>query len=123
MDNPVFVFYRIEVQVVYSPVTGCCVGDGGIIGIRSRNTRVFEEPLQIKGFFITGTEKKERNDLKKYSEIPLTISRMQHDLQKRTCPVKQILLLKYRAPQQKKKILCQETVARIRVPEDVPLYA
>lgn len=58
MDNPVLVFYRIEVQVLYSPVIGCCVGDGGIIGIRMRNTRVFEEPLQIKGFFIIGTEKK-----------------------------------------------------------------
>ena len=67
-------------------------------------------------------KKKERNDLKKYSEIPLIILRMQHDLQKRTCPVKQILLLKYRAPQQKRKY-CAKKLARIRVPEDVPLYA
>ena len=58
MNNPVFVFYRIEVQVVCSPVTGCCVGDGRITGIRRRNTRVFKEPLQIKGFVIIGTGKK-----------------------------------------------------------------
>ena len=32
---------------------------------------------------------------KKYSGIPLTISRIHHGLQKRTCPVKQTLLLKY----------------------------
>lgn len=115
MDNPVFVFYRIEVQVVYSPVTGCCVGDGGIIGIHTRNTRVFKEPLQIKGFVITGTEKKkERNDKKK-------IFRNTTDHLKNTSwpPEKDLSSKRDTAF----KILCPETVARIRVPEDVPLYA
>lgn len=59
MDHPVLVFFRIEVQGVFSPVTSCDAIGGGISDISRRHASLTEEPLQIEGFGMNVTEMKE----------------------------------------------------------------
>lgn len=59
MDHPVFVFFRIEVQGMFSPVTGHEAIDGEITEISRSEARLTEEPLQIEGFWMNVTEMKE----------------------------------------------------------------